>query len=157
MLCDEIVERGADKCCAKGHPAEALCGRIILSDDEPIPRLPRFNWGAFAFPPLWGPAHGQWPGAVFLPIWLFLDNIVSTAPGRPPFVTAFAGFAVAATLGAQLYFAKRANGQAWRRVCDEMTVDEFVRRQRVWTWVCVPLGIAALAWAVWYRSGHPLG
>lgn len=157
VLCDAIVELTADGACANGHPAEVVAGRIVLAEGADRPRLPRFNWGAFAFPVLWGPAHGEWAGVVFLPAWLFLDNIVSTASGRPPFVAVFAGFAVAATLGAQLFFAKRGNGQAWRRVCDRMTVAEFVRRERFWTWACVALGAGALAWAVLYRLGHPLG
>lgn len=157
VLCDAIVELDADGRCSSGHPAEVVAGRMVLAPGDELPRLPRFNWGAFAFPVLWGPAHGEWAGVVFLPVWLFLDNIVSTAPGRPPFVAVFAGFAVAVTVGAQLFFAKRGNGQAWRKVCDHVTVADFVRRERVWAWVCGPLGVGALTWAVWYRLGHPLG
>jgi len=55
------------------------------------------------------------------------------------------------TIAFQAYFAKRANGVAWRRVAARVSIDEFVRRERVWALVCVPIGGALLAWALYYR------
>jgi hypothetical protein len=138
VACDRIVERLPDGSCPKGHPREALKGNIALGADEPVPLLPRFNVAAFVMPPIWGPAHGQWVGAVFLPIWLFMDSIIATANsgGIPTLVAA--PTVVALTLAFQAYFAKRANGVAFRAVCDRMTVAEYVRRQRWWTVGCVP-------------------
>jgi hypothetical protein len=57
---------------------------------------------------------------------------------------------VAVTLAFQAYFAKRANGVAYRDVCDRMSVAEFVRRERWWTVGCVPAAVLLVAWAAWF-------
>lgn len=150
VLCDRIVERLPDGSCPSEHPAEAITGRLVLRPDEPVPALPRFNLAAFLIPPVWGPAHGQWVGAIFLPIWLFMDSIIATAD-RSRFGWAVAVFVVAATLTFQFFFARRANGLAYRRVWDKMTVEQFVARQRVWAWVSIPLALALIGWAVYFR------
>lgn len=150
VICDRIVEREPDGTCPKGHPAAALAGSVPLRPGDPVPSLPRFNWAAFALPPVWGPAHGQWVGVIFLPIWLFVDNALSVA-GRSLGTAAVAVVIVALTLAFQAFFAKRANGVAWRRVCDRVGVEEFSRRQRLWAYACVPIGLALLAWGIYYR------
>ncbi len=139
-----------DGTCPVGHPAAALSGAIPLDADEPLPQLPRFNIGAFALPPVWGPAHGQWVGAIFLPIWLFADSAIAAA-SRGGIARIGAVLVAVLTLAFQAFFAKRANGVAWRRVSDRMGIDQFVRRERVWALVCVPLGLALLGWAFYYR------
>lgn len=148
--CDRIVEQQPDGSCPQGHASQLVAGRIALADDEPVPSLPRFNIGAFVMPPIWGPAHEQWVGAIFLPIWLFMDSILGTANrgGVPTLVAA--PTVVAVTLAFQAYFAKRANGVAFRAVCDRMSVDEFVRRERWWAVACVPAAVLLVAWAVWF-------
>ena len=150
VLCDRIVVREPDGSCPKGHPAEAMSCRIVLADDEPVPSLPRFNIGAFFMPPIWGPAHGQWVGALFHPIWLFMDSIVGTvnSGGIPTLVAA--PTVIAITLAFQAFFAKRANGVAYRAVCDRMSVAEFRRRQFWWAVGCVPAAILLVAWALWF-------
>ncbi|HSK46729.1 MAG TPA: viscotoxin-A3 [Coriobacteriia bacterium] len=150
VLCDRIVERSADGCCPEGHPPAALTGSIPLASDEVVPSLPRVNWGAFALPPVWGPAHGQWVGVLFLPIWLFTDSVASTA-SRGPVALVAAVLVLLLTVAFQFYFAKRANGVAWRRVADHVSVEEFIRRQRRWTVACVPVGVALLGWGLFYR------
>lgn len=150
VLCDRLVEREPDGTCPAGHPDEALTGHIPLGIDEPLPVLPRFNLAAFLMPPVWGPAHGQWAGAVFLPIWLFMDSIIATA-GQSRFGWLFAVFVVGATLAFQVVFARRANGMAYRRVWDRMTVAEYVARQRVWAWFSIPFAVGLVGWAVYFR------
>ena len=152
VLCDRMVERSADGSCPAGHPAEAVFGRIMLEAGEGMPELPRFNLGAFLVPFLWGPGHGQWVGAFFLPLWLFMDSIVRSAINGPGALKVAATIVVVATLGFEAHFATRANGMAWRRVADQMTVDEFVRRERVWTLALVPAFIAFVAWAIYYDT-----
>ncbi len=149
-ICDRIVERAPEGGCECGHPEAAMFGRMMLEADEAIPRLPRFNLGAFLMPFLWGPGHGQWVGAFFLPIWLFMDSIVRTAITGPNALKVAATFVVVATVAFEAHFAKRANGLAWRRVYAKMTVDEFVRRERLWTVAMIPLFVAFFAWAVYY-------
>jgi hypothetical protein len=150
VVCDRIVERQPDGTCPAGHPPDTLTGAVPLEAGQPVPQLPRFNVAAFFLPPVWGPAHGLWVGAIFLPIWLFADGAVASASRGG--IAAIGGVAVGVlTFAFQLFFAKRANGLAWSRVCDRMGIDQFVRRERVWAFACVPLGIALLGWATYYR------
>lgn len=150
VVCDRIVERTPRGGCRSGHPAEAVTGRILLHEGESIPQLPRFNLAAFALPPVWGPAHGQWAGVFFLPIWLFADSVLSTL-NRGPIAVAAAVIVAIGTLLFQAFFAKRANGVAWRRVCDKVSVEEYVRRQKIWALTCVPAGALLLGWGMYYR------
>jgi hypothetical protein len=150
VLCNRIVERLEDGGCPVGHPPEAVNGRIVLDDSEPVPSLPRFNVAAFLIPPVWGPAHGQWAGAVFLPIWLFLDSIIASASAGPV-AAAVATVAIFATLGFQAIFARRANGMAYRRVWEDTSIDRFLRVQRIWAYAAVPAVLLMIGWAVWFR------
>ena len=155
--CDRIVKRSVDGSCPEGHPAEAVAGRIPLVEDEAVPELPRFNLAAFLIPPIWGPAHGQWAGAVFLPIWLFMDSIIASA-GRGGMVTRVAAtVVVVSTLAFGVFFARHANGLAYRRVCERMSVDEYVRGQRVWTVVSIPAAAAIIGWALWFHLVFEVG
>jgi hypothetical protein len=58
---------------ADKHEDDARLEAIFA--DPPAP-IPRFNWGAFFIPPIWGVANGQWPGVFFLPLWVFIDNML---------------------------------------------------------------------------------
>lgn len=157
--CNAIVERDQWGACANGHPAEAVSGRIMLSAEEPLPVLPRFNLAAFLIPPVWGPAHGQWAGAFFLPIWLFADSAIVASLSRGAGSKLVAAVVVVATLAAQWWFSSRANGLGWRHVCDRFSVEEFLARQRLWAALAIPLALLLLSWAVWfdvvYRPAHP--
>ena len=106
-------------------------GRDAVFAEPPAP-IPRFNWGAFFVPPIWGLAHGQWPGVFFLPLWVFIDNMLR---GPQPFGvwSALIGWGIAGlTLGAQAVYAANANRIAWHRVADRMAPETFARRQRIW-------------------------
>jgi hypothetical protein len=151
VACDRLVERAADGSCPNGHPAEAVSGRLLLDGSEPVPQLPRFNLAAFLIPPVWGPAHGQWVGAIFLPIWLFMDSIIASA-GRGGVATEIAAAVVVlCTLAFGAFFAKRGNGLAFRRVIGRVSVGEYVRRERLWAIASVPAAALLLGWALWYR------
>jgi len=153
VYCDRIVERADDGTCAEGHPLEAVTGHILLVDDDPLPSLPVFNWAAFLIPFVWGPLHGQWVGIVFLPIWLFVDSIISSARSGGAVSLVGAVVAVAGTLAFEWFFAKRANGLAFRRVMKTQTAEEFRRRQRTWAIAAVPVAALLFAWAVWFHVG----
>jgi hypothetical protein len=154
--CDRIVERLPDGSCPEGHPAESVSGRIVLVDDEPVPALPRFNVAAFLLPFIWGPVHGQWVGLIFLPIYVFMDSIISTAGEGGVATGAGSVLVVAGTLAFQAFFAKRANGLAYRAVCDRQSVEEFSRGQRIWAWASVPTALALIALIVWLRIAGPV-
>ena len=151
VYCDVLVERRPDGTCAADHPAEAIAGRIVLAWDEPVPTLPRFNLAALLIPPVWGPAHGMWVGAIFLPIWLFADSVIVSA-ARLGGVGQWIGAAIVllATLGFEYFFARRANGVAFRRVMHKMTAEEFARRQRTWGYVAIPAAAVLIGWAVYF-------
>ena len=150
-LCDRIVERAQDGSCPQGHPAEAVTGRVLLGPREAVPVLPRFNLAAFLVPPIWGPAHGQWVGVVFLPMWLFVDSIVASGGAGGVPTRSASLVVVVATLAFQAFFAKRANGLAWRRVAEKVPVALFARRERWWAIASVPVAAALLGWAVWFH------
>jgi hypothetical protein len=151
VYCDRMVERMPDGSCPEGHPAEAVSGRITLDGSEGVPQLPRFNLAAFLIPPIWGPAHGQWVGAIFLPMWLFMDSIISSADRGGVGTTVAAVVVVGCTLAFGAFFAKRGNGLAYRRVCARMSVDEYVRRERIWAIASVPVAAALVGWALWFH------
>lgn len=152
-FCDRIVERTSTGECPQGHEAAAIAGRIVLAPGQEPPALPRFSVPAFLIPPIWGPAHGQWAGAIFLPLWLFLDNTVRAAVEHPSgFTVPPAIVASAATLAAMAWFGKRGNGLAWRRVSSHRSPAEYARRERVWTALSVPLFLLLAGLAVYYDA-----
>lgn len=151
VLCDALVERRPDGTCPAGHPEQAFTGRIVLDDDQAVPSLPRFNLAAFLIPPIWGPGHGVWIGAIFLPIWLFADSVIVSAArfgGRGQWIGA--AIVLSATVAFEYFFARRANGVAFRRVMHKTTAEEFVRRQRKWALVAIPVAIMLLGWGLYF-------
>lgn len=151
--CDRIVERASNGDCLAGHPAAAVAGRIVLAPGQELPSLPRFNLSAFLVPPVWGPAHGQWAGAIFLPLWLFLDSTVRAAVQHPSgFTVPPAIIASVVTLAAMSWFGKRGNGLAWRRVSGHRSPAEYARRERAWLVVSVPLFVLLAGIAVYYDA-----
>jgi hypothetical protein len=149
--CGCIVECTAGGDCMQGHDAKSVSGRLVLVDDDPVPRLPRFNWAAFLLPFIWGPAHELWVGLVFLPIWLFMETIVSTADkaGIPPLLGSVT--VVVFTLAAQASFARRANGLAYRREIEWRGVGEYVRRERIWAAASAAVVALLVVWVVWFE------
>jgi hypothetical protein len=111
--------------------------------------LPRFNWGAFLMPPIWGVAHGQWAGVFFLPAWAFVDNVLRGE-------SAFGGWTIAlglvmalATLGLQVGFAMNANRVAWGNAQQGLTLEAYLRRQRYWA---IASAVMAVGMAVWIAA-----
>lgn len=149
VMCDRIVERADGGSCPCGHPASAVAGRVVLADEDPVPSLPRFNIAAFLLPPVWGPAHGQWAGAIFLPMWMFADSTLRTAGENAATMIAAVVVSVG-TLAAMYWFGKRGNGLAWRRQWERVTVAEYVRRERLWAFVSVPVAACLFAAALYF-------
>jgi len=121
--------------------------------DPPAP-IPRFNWGAFFVPPIWGVANGQWPGVFFLPLWVFIDNMLR---GPQPFGiwSVIAGWTVAAlTIGAQTLYAANANRIAWHRAAGRMSPEQFARRQRIWAIVGALTFAGMAVWITLFMLGY---
>jgi hypothetical protein len=123
---------------------------MLLSADEPVPVLPRFNLAAFLIPLFWGPVNGQLVGALFLPIWLFADSAITSAIQRGGWMWIAAVVVACGTLGFQYFFARHANGVAFRRLIGRVSVDEYLRRQRLWAIVAVPVAALLLGWAIYF-------
>lgn len=152
VFCNRIVVRGEDGSCDAGHPAQGIAGRIVLDDGQQPPALPRFNIAAFLLPMIWGPAHGQWAGAVFLPLWLFADSIVRSSADMGTAGRVAAAGAVAVTVAMAAWFARRADGLGWRRVCDRVSVEAWAARQRVWAAASVPVAAVLLGAALYFNT-----
>lgn len=153
VMCDRIVEIGPGGACSARpeHGAECITGRLALEAGESVPQLPGFNIAAFLMPPVWGPAHGQWAGAVFFPMWLFVDSIIASAVGGGGGALLGAAVVVMVTLSAQAWFAKRANGLAWRRVSSTTGVARYTRSQVPWAVASIPVLTFVVLWATYYR------
>lgn len=150
VICERLVERGPDGRCAAGHLPEAIHGQMLLSVDEQVPVLPRFNLAAFLVPLFWGPANGQWVGAFFLPIWLFADSAITSAAQRGGWMWIAAVVVACGTVGFQYFFARHANGVAYRRLIGSVTVEEYLRHQRIWAVLAVPVAASLLGWAIYF-------
>lgn len=130
-----------------------------LASEPGIPReLDRFNWGAFLMPPIWGVAHGQWPGVFFLPAWAFVDNVLRGERVFGVWTQVVAGAMVLATLALQYAFARNANRVAWGKSRGRVPVETFLRRQRVWAIASALLavGMGVWIWAYIARFGMAL-
>lgn len=121
--------------------------------DPPSP-IPRFNWGAFFIPPIWGVANGQWPGVFFLALWVFIDNVLR---GPKPFGawSTVAGIVLAAfTIGVQVLYAANANRIAWHRYAGRMSAVEFAHRQRIWGIVGAITVVVMSVWIALFLLGY---
>lgn len=149
--CRDFVELNPDFSCAKaGHPRERIRLALLHPEDEPLPHMPAMNWGALFMPALWGPVHGQWYMILFYPLWLVLDNLIYGAlHGSAMWPIALV--ASLATAAFTVYYALHANTWGYVRAGTEHTLEEYLRRERLWTVVFVILGVAFLAFASWYN------
>lgn len=152
IVCNAMVERREDGSCPAGHSPVAVAGSIELAPGEPLPRFPKFNWGAFLIPPIWGVAHGLWAGVFFLPLWAFVDSAIRSTVGRAIWMQVVAWGTLVVTLAFQYEFGRTANRLAWRRASQRMTLDTYVRRQRLWAIGGAVVIIALAVWILIYLS-----
>ncbi|MCL2025031.1 MAG: hypothetical protein FWG78_04580 [Coriobacteriia bacterium] len=165
VYCNKLVRRTAQAACPNDeHPGEGVQGIMWLSEDEPVPVLPKFHWGAFFMPPIWGAAHGVViAGLVVLPLWLFLDNNIQSAVYRVGAATPFwtrmgvyflTVFCTLASIALMTWFGRTAWGLSWRREYHDgtssRTFENFMRRERIWYWICIVLFILLLGVALYY-------
>lgn len=99
------------------------------------PGVPRFNWGAFFFPPLWPLVYGL-PGWSFVAfategLLAFMSRGLTTESPTSSLVVVI-GVQEAVLLAVRLYFALNLTQAYWQRYPDRLTPDEFVRRQPKW-------------------------
>ncbi|MCL2491589.1 MAG: hypothetical protein FWE87_02425 [Coriobacteriia bacterium] len=164
MACNGLVRRTAKGTCERDHPADIIYGALDLPQDEEVPQLPRFNWGAFFMPPIWGASHGAVvAGLIVLPLWLFLDSTIQSAVygvgAETALWTRIGVYAMTAlvtlfTLALMFWFGRTGWGLAWRRRYGDgtsnMPTEEFIKRERRWYWICIPFTFALLGFAIYY-------
>lgn len=161
--CNKLVHRTKKAECENGHPEFMVHGAYVLKEGEEMPQLPRFNWGAFFMPPIWGPAYGAWAGIIVLPLWLFTDSVLRSAVytiGPNAALSAKIvtyGLAVLLpilTVALMAWVASRGWGFAWRRTFktgyDKVTFKQFKKRQYVWAVISLVLFITLMTGAVYY-------
>jgi hypothetical protein len=141
-----MVERRPDGSCPQGHAPAAVSGRIELSPGERVPVLPRFNWGAFFMPPIWGIAHGLWAGAFFVPLWAFVDSAIRSTVDKPIGWRLAAWATLVGTVAFQYEYARKANRLAWRRASERLSLDAYLRRERIWA---VAMGVLLAVFVLW--------
>lgn len=130
-----------------------LTDEQIAEEEKFLEGLPRVNWGAFIMPGVWGPAHGFWVSILFYPLWVFLDYLIFGAYINPePWTIAFAAVGIVVTLALTIVFAIVSQPFAAHRAENNgLTREEYLKRERIWTVVCIIIAIAALAWATYYN------
>lgn len=116
--------------------------------------LPRFNWGAFLMPPIWGVAHGQWAGVFFLPAWAFVDNVLRAERAFGVWSVVLGVLMVFATLGLQFAFARNADRVAWRRASGRIDLATYLRNQRYWAIGCALLAAGMAVWVYAYIARY---
>lgn len=161
--CNKLVHRTKKAECENGHPEFMVHGAYVLGENEEMPTLPSFNWGAFFMPPIWGPAYGAWAGIIVLPLWLFTDSVLRAAVyGLGPHAATSArlvtyGLAIIIpilTVSLMAWVAGRGWGFAWRRTYktgyDDVPFEQFKKRQHIWAVVSAVLFFVLLGAAIYY-------
>lgn len=130
-----------------------LSDEQIAYEEKFLQGVPRFNFAAFLLPPIWGPVHGLWATFLYYPIWLFADNTFYAAWSERTLLSIVIALVVLVSLAAgTVAFALVAQPIALHRAVDRgLTKEQYLRRQRVWTVVCVVLGALMLAGATYYN------
>lgn len=130
-----------------------LTDEQIAAEEEWLKGLPRMNWGAFFMPGIWGPAHGFWVCILFYPLWVFIDYLIYGAYLDPqPWTIAFAVIASVVTFALTLGFALVSQPFAAHRAESKgVSRETYIKRERIWTVVCIIIAIAGLAWASYYN------
>ncbi len=144
-LDDNLVPRNC------GHSKDRIATVLLLEDSEPLPHLPKMNWGAFLMPALWGPGHGQWYLILMYPIWLFLDNIIYTAVHAGGWYALLAVACLACMLVFLVVYARGANVFGYLRVAQEKTVEEYLKREKVWAVAMAVIAVVFVVFATWYN------
>ena len=117
-----------------------------------LQKLPRFNWGAFLMPPIWGPAHGLWITILFYPLFIFLDSLIRGAAANPSVLNvAFATIASLATLAFMVFFGFKSQKPCYLRVAQRVPVDTYLKRERMWAVADLLLALVFVGVATWYN------
>lgn len=130
-----------------------LTDEQIAAEERFLEGIPRWNIGALFLPPIWGPAHGFWVTILFYPLWLFADNSFYAAYSQPTALSMVLAVVVGVVLVAVTFLFARLSQPfaAHRAVVRGVSKETYVRRERIWTVVCVAIGCVMIGFATWYN------
>lgn len=130
-----------------------LTAEQIDREERFLEGIPRLNVGALFLPPIWGPAHGMWATILFYPIWLFADNTFYAAfTERTPLAIIVAVLVLLTLTAGTAAFAIVSQPFAAHRAASlGRDKDEYLKRERIWSIVCVAVGVVMLAAATYYN------
>ena len=130
-----------------------LTDEQVRAEEEFLQGLPRFNLAAFLIPPVWGPVHGFWVTILFYPAWVLIDNVIYTAIDMPsPLSIVIAILSAILIIGVSVIFSLVSQPIAAHRAEDKgLSRDEYLRRQRIWSWVSIVIAIVFISLATWYN------
>ena len=134
-----------------GHTKDRIAVALLLGESEPLPHLPKMNWGAFFMPALWGPGHGQWYLILMYPILIFLDNIVYTAVQAGGLYILLAVACLVCMLAFLIVYVRGANMAGYLRVSHAKTVDEYLKGEKRWTWAMIAVAVVFIVFATYYN------
>lgn len=119
--------------------------------------VPRFNWGAFFFPPLWPLVYGL-PGWSFVAVatqllLLVMSNgLTQDSPSDTVYLVI--GLQEAVTLGLRVYYGLNITAAYWQRHPERMSAADYTRRQPKWATTGALIMVAYLALNVYLlRTG----
>lgn len=137
----------------KGCSVAELTDEQIAREEEFLEGIPRLNIAAFFLPPIWGPAQGLWASILFYPIWLFADNTFYAAFTERTVLSIVIALIVGVVLvGITVAFSLIGQPLAAHRAASRgVSKEDYLRRQRVWSIVCVIVGVIMLAAATYYN------
>ncbi len=118
---------------------------------EDLKKLPAINWGALLMPAVWGPAHGYWVTVLFYPLWIFADVSLTNALFHGGFTIVLAVTVFLGTAAFTLFFARTAGARAYLRVAHKVSLQEYLRRERIWIAVSALIALVFLGLATWYN------
>ncbi len=132
---------------------QGLSDEEVAAEEAFLSGVPRFNWGAFLLPGIWGPGHGLWVCILFYPLWLFADNVFYGAyHEQTPLAFVIAAIVFVALLVLHIVFGVLSQPYAWHKAFDAgVSKESYLKRERMWTVAMVVLGIAAVAIASYYN------
>lgn len=116
-----------------------------------LSKLPRINWGALFMPAVWGPGHAQWLTILFYPIWIFADNCFVSAIEHGGIFIFLSVLVFIGTVAVTVMYARTAGQKAYLRVAHRMSMEQYLKRERVWTAVSILIAAVFLAFATWYN------
>jgi len=139
------------------HTLDDVAGGEVPSADESVLlEIPKFNWGAFFVPPIWGIVNRQWWGVLFLPAWVFVDNMLRSESTLGAWTTLAGIGMAAATLALQAVYARLADSLALRRVRTIAEYDRYMRYRRAWAVVGFLVIVGMGVWiTLFILSGAP--